>query len=103
MEQGGPGGAMVLGAGRLPAEGLMGPLLIVLGPEAIEGPLLGDGAVAGGDGSPPLEGPVHPLMGPTLLRPARIDALVLDARRGARGGVAKAEPGSTPRGSSAPT
>src|SRR5690606_7571346 len=47
--------------------------------EAIEGPLLGGGILAWGPDRPALEGPVHSLVGAILLRPARMDALVLDA------------------------
>ena len=59
---------------------LVRPLLVVLPPEVIEGPLLGDQRRARGPNRLGLQGLVHSLMGAVLLRVARANALVLNAQ-----------------------
>jgi hypothetical protein len=68
----------VQGRGRPPSQMLMRPLVVVLPSEEIEGPLLGGQRGARWPNGVGLEGLVHPLVGPVLLRVAREDALVLN-------------------------
>src|SRR5947208_13562490 len=68
----------VAGGGRLPVQRRVRPLLIVLGPKPIERALLGRGVAPGWADRPALQGAVHPLVGPVLLRPAGVNALMLN-------------------------
>ena len=56
----------------------MGPLVVVLRPERIEGALLARAGPPRRTRHLPLERPMHPFVCPVLLRPARMNALVLD-------------------------
>src|SRR5262245_44816419 len=65
---------------RLPPEGLMGPLAVVLGAPGMEAALLTSGRARGRPGRLGLERSMHPLVGPVLLRVTRLDALVRDPK-----------------------
>jgi hypothetical protein len=67
-----PERAAVARGGRLIAEGLMGPLVIELGPEVIEATLLRAEGPRRRAGGLALEGAMHPLMPPVLLRARHI-------------------------------
>ena len=66
--------------GRSPSQMLVRPLLVVLPPEVIEGPLLGDQRRARGPNRVGLQGLVHPLMGAVLLRVARRECVGAECR-----------------------
>ena len=71
-------GAVARGWG-LATERFLGPLFVVLGPEAIEDPLLGGGLLTGGPDGASFEGPVHAFVGPMLLRSPGVDPLMVNA------------------------
>ncbi len=71
-------GGRVARARRLPAQGIVRPLVVVQRPKAIEGALLGGERRTRGATGASLEGLVHPLVRPVLLGRGGVNALMLD-------------------------